>query len=544
MYTSACVDRIEAQTPDSLSSVLSCILPIGWVLQMPPKKKYKPEKPKDAPAVVELVTARMRVDARMRADQAGRSVIEMDPNSNGVCQAAYKKYYPAEKEAYQKELMDTARAVVAIRSRAKYLPPPEVCAVIASFIGTDKSGDVLRTLADTEQNWVEWDEKSGIPLPPGTPGDTRSFTTLNGLLHSRADKPSWTRIGVEKWHRRGVLHRDNDLPAAIIRYTSRDGDVTKEWWINGVLSRLGGLPAVVSAYFCEWWEDGRRHRTGGLPALEKIGQTSATHQHLEYWEFGKQHRLGGEPAVVRGNRTEYWEYGLLHRDGDLPAVVTTRGRRMWYKRGVIERGNDLPAIIDSDGSCVWFLDGKIHRDGDRPAVVQKDGTMIWYAHGRIHRPAVCGPAVVMRTGRIEFRDRGLLHRLHAPALITAHGTLAYYREGVLHRDADEGPAVIKQSGAATWYVDGVVVQHCGEPWRFKPSNRKRVVELKKRAPRDLWVSGFRVPYPTVLPSLDDLTYSSDDDDDIHTFYFDSDGEDDESTNMQSQEEKSRSHYWP
>jgi hypothetical protein len=73
----------------------------------------------------------------------------------------------------------------------------------------------------------------------------------------------------------GILHRDNDLPAAI--------------WADGTQ---------------HWYKNGQKHRDNDLPA--------------EIWDDGTQH---------------WYKNGQLHRDNDLPAVIWADGTQRWYKNG-------------------------------------------------------------------------------------------------------------------------------------------------------------------------------------------------------------------
>ena len=51
--------------------------------------------------------------------------------------------------------------------------------------------------------------------------------------------------GAKLWYVNGILHREGGLPA--VEYANG----TKEWYVNGELHREGGLPAVE-------WADGRK----------------------------------------------------------------------------------------------------------------------------------------------------------------------------------------------------------------------------------------------------------------------------------------------
>lgn len=173
---------------------------------------------------------------------------------------------------------------------------------------------------------------------------TRAGLTLwrdpQGELHN-ADGPALSCIdGEQMWCRHGRQHRDGDLPAHIDRFG------VKEYRIDGVLHRAGGLPAIEGPEKGPWsgrqfWVNGVRHREGDLPAVERAGN-------VEYWRSGVRHRDGGQPAVQRADgHVEYWVDGVLHR-GDGPAVVKegVGGAEFWLN-GV--RYPDASAYRDAGG---------------------------------------------------------------------------------------------------------------------------------------------------------------------------------------------------
>jgi hypothetical protein len=105
-----------------------------------------------------------------------------------------------------------------------------------------------------------------------------------------------TPQGKEIWHRHGVKHRGNDLPAVV----KPNGDL--EWYCGGIRHRDRG-PAVVKANGRqEWYHHGKRHRDGDRPAI-------AAPRIQEWWFHGMRHRSSG-PAVVKKNTNEWWVYGI------------------------------------------------------------------------------------------------------------------------------------------------------------------------------------------------------------------------------------------
>jgi hypothetical protein len=108
---------------------------------------------------------------------------------------------------------------------------------------------------------------------------------MNAIGNDRSDK---------LWHKNNVLHREDDLPAAI------RSDGTYEWWYNGL-----------------------RHRNNG-------------------------------PAYIEPNGSRYfYENGLRHRNNDLPAVEEHDGTLIWYTNGKLHR-EYKPAIMNADYEYIWI----------------------------------------------------------------------------------------------------------------------------------------------------------------------------------------------
>lgn len=126
---------------------------------------------------------------------------------------------------------------------------------------------------------------------------------------------------------RRVLHGNGDNSFYIV---DSGTEVLKERKVNGVVYRydenqdlilIKGADGSFEKYFRgkkhafmdpavvtrngdkEWWENGELHRIGGLPAIERVNGER------EYWLFGKRHNPSG-PAIVRPNGdNEYWVNG-------------------------------------------------------------------------------------------------------------------------------------------------------------------------------------------------------------------------------------------
>ena len=64
------------------------------------------------------------------------------------------------------------------------------------------------------------------------------------------------------WHKNGLLHRDNDLPAIIV------SDFEKHWLVNGKYHRDVFKPAFISIDDgIEYWFEGKNYSEQDLQAL-------------------------------------------------------------------------------------------------------------------------------------------------------------------------------------------------------------------------------------------------------------------------------------
>jgi hypothetical protein len=73
------------------------------------------------------------------------------------------------------------------------------------------------------------------------------------MLHSCNDQPSIIKGTVKKWHRYGILHRD-DKPAIIEDSPTK---YREEWWYYGVLCTMDRYPAIVEGKnkdYLIWYE--------------------------------------------------------------------------------------------------------------------------------------------------------------------------------------------------------------------------------------------------------------------------------------------------
>ena len=84
--------------------------------------------------------------------------------------------------------------------------------------------------------------------------------------------------------------------------------------------------------------------------------------------------------------------------------VDEYGTRRYYNDAGRLHRLDGPAIVWRSGSMQWWLNGQRHRE-DGPAVEHMDGTRMWLLYGRLHRTN--GPAVEWPDGSVEWWINGV-----------------------------------------------------------------------------------------------------------------------------------------
>ena len=108
----------------------------------------------------------------------------------------------------------------------------------------------------------------------------------------------------KEWRRRGVFHRENDMPAVeFIPHSNIERDDNfprREWWYNGERHRENDLPAIVygDGIAKEWWHRNKRHRPMNRPAIVRSFQYSYLLYGDTYYYNGELHRDDGGPACM------------------------------------------------------------------------------------------------------------------------------------------------------------------------------------------------------------------------------------------------------
>lgn len=198
----------------------------------------------------------------------------------------------------------------------------------------------------------------------------------NGSLH-RLNAPALEIDGiVQVWAQNSEIHR-LDGPAMI--FSGR----AQFWMKHGKFHRLDG-PAIESCHFKEGMTP-----TGMLKSCPPDKVIHYPLVHKEWYLDGVCTRVDGPAKVCNTCPNEWLLAGKKHRlDG--PAEERKNGDKLWFINGEMTRLNN-PAGEFANGTKAWYNRGKRHRDGG-PALEGADGTLMYFKEGVLHRED--GPAVI------------------------------------------------------------------------------------------------------------------------------------------------------
>ena len=167
-------------------------------------------------------------------------------------------------------------------------------------------------------------------------GSATDFTFVNGLLHSINDEPAsnWgVRLGTDRedsherrWYRNGLLHRDGDRPAMIY-----SDELT--WLTNGQY-RNDHRPSTATPSGFTWrlrtyvdgHPDGVLHRMGDLPAV-------INNEVVKWMQFGRGYkRVNDLPGMIWFDGTMAW----VGRDAELPCTMyAANGQILWQSKSMV-----------------------------------------------------------------------------------------------------------------------------------------------------------------------------------------------------------------
>lgn len=187
-----------------------------------------------------------------------------------------------------------------------------------------------------------------LPNDKGSHLNNLMLTIKNNKLNSIDDKPSLVNLDLNRfvWHKNGLLHRDNDLPAVI----ENEG---REWYQNDLLHRDNDLPAIEKTNGDkEWYQNGLFHRDNDLPAIISSNKGFTIE---EWYQNGKCHRNNGYAMIdTEFKENEYYICGInisKKTFNNLPR--NSKGEIHYEKELVIYSKN-------KDRHSVFILNGKFY----------------------------------------------------------------------------------------------------------------------------------------------------------------------------------------
>jgi hypothetical protein len=236
----------------------------------------------------------------------------------------------------------------------------------------------------------------------------------------------------------------------------------KEWWIEGIRTRVGG-PAIIKSnqsrveeMFVEldFNEDGFIRLEDLKKAYRSYSdvQNTAIISYLDGNGDGKV-SLDEFLEVVQPPDSEYWYFqGELNREDDEPAVTEYVETTLdpdegpiysfdyyWYNRikitttGIfpvdcqreLQRRITEPILYPVGPSGIPdFFKGLLNRPGDKPAVINSKGDESWYTNGLLNR-LDDKPAIERSNGDREWWTNGVNTRDIHPAIIYGDGSEVY-----------------------------------------------------------------------------------------------------------------------
>jgi hypothetical protein len=203
-------------------------------------------------------------------------------------------------------------------------------------------------------------------------------------------------------------------------------------------------PAKINAYGAFYYRNGLVHRDNNLPAA--VFNDGAR----EYYVHNRLHNTIG-PAVIRANGDcAYFVNGFLHNAIEdtnaagafrqLPAVIGVDGTRIYYVRHKVHRGGGLPAVNYANGDTEFREHGILHCLTG-PCMTFANGDTEFREHGILHN--LNGAARTYANGDAEYWQYGKLHNLDGASKVFADPNVEdhYYLEGARMSRADHAELI-------------------------------------------------------------------------------------------------------
>lgn len=169
---------------------------------------------------------------------------------------------------------------------------------------------------------------------------TVKIEQINDRDYGKCIRETWT-------NKKGLIHRDDDHPAVILRHSEDEEPFQREWCQNGMLDRKGAPARIYDYGFAkkeEWFENGLAHRDGGPAMTVKFSNGIIA---IEEWlKYGQKNRKDGPADIER------------HEDTGI--TISER----WFLKGKAHR-EKYPAYTKRDGYSGAILNTEFYENGVR-----------------------------------------------------------------------------------------------------------------------------------------------------------------------------------
>jgi hypothetical protein len=160
-----------------------------------------------------------------------------------------------------------------------------------------------------------------------------------------------------------VLHNENDMPASINFSTNK-----KKWYYKGLLHRNEDLPAIVDSNTEMWYQFGQKHREGYKPAVIEDGhaQFYFLNKRVEENEFMKMcNNINKYKYTENFNNEKYIVYQFLNI-------------KMYTQNDIIKNIDKQPAIFIEDSSI--HINNNLLHNKFHPSVYSSRYGDYWFHH--------------------------------------------------------------------------------------------------------------------------------------------------------------------
>jgi hypothetical protein len=163
------------------------------------------------------------------------------------------------------------------------------------------------------------------------------YTYVNGQLQSLGDIPSVVFncdiFMYREWHKKGKLHRENDQPAIMEDYTPEgvedEHTCIYNWYTEGELTKQINYKEDRAIFY--FYRNGILHREGDNPAIIIKSYPDNTLIEQHFYKEGNLHRDNDNPAVITEDTCTWYINGLESRESNKPSFLVSYGNHMYMR---------------------------------------------------------------------------------------------------------------------------------------------------------------------------------------------------------------------